>query len=108
MMEENLERVFARDPYDQMGGYVKRCRGLNVYCKLENDKGTRIQEIFAEGKPLVPGAEYQVAFVTEQGVPNRYGRQRTDLNIKATLALRNYIATNTPVTPDLRGSLVIV
>ncbi len=36
MMEENLERTFSRDPYKQMGGFVKRCRGLNVYFKIEN------------------------------------------------------------------------
>ena len=34
MLEENLERTFARDPYGQMGGYVKRSLGLNVYLKI--------------------------------------------------------------------------
>jgi 2',3'-cyclic-nucleotide 2'-phosphodiesterase (5'-nucleotidase family) len=34
MMEENLERTFSRDPYQQMGGYVKRCMGVNLYCKI--------------------------------------------------------------------------
>jgi len=33
MMEENLEHTFSRDPYSQMGGYVKRCSGVNVYFK---------------------------------------------------------------------------
>ena len=28
MLEENLERTFAADPYAQMGGYAKRCLGL--------------------------------------------------------------------------------
>ena len=27
MLEENLEHAFARDPYHQMGGYVKRLLG---------------------------------------------------------------------------------
>lgn len=39
MMEENLERTFSADPYAQMGGYVKRCRGVNIYAKIENQKG---------------------------------------------------------------------
>ena len=34
MLEENLERTFSCDPYQQMGGYVKRCLGLNVYFKI--------------------------------------------------------------------------
>ena len=29
MLEENLERTFAADPYAQMGGYAKRCLGLD-------------------------------------------------------------------------------
>src|SRR3546814_15290483 len=29
MIEENLERTFAAEPYDQMGGYIKRIRGVD-------------------------------------------------------------------------------
>ncbi len=52
MMEENLERTFSADPYRQMGGYVKRCLGLNLYFKIENPPGERIQAFFVQGKPL--------------------------------------------------------
>lgn len=44
MLEENLERTFSCDPYEQMGGSVKRCLGLNVYFKIENPSGNRIQK----------------------------------------------------------------
>ncbi len=47
MLEENLERTFSCDPYNQMGGYVKRCLGLNIYFKIENPSGRRIQKLFA-------------------------------------------------------------
>ena len=30
MLEENLERTFASDPYEQMGGYIKRMRGVRL------------------------------------------------------------------------------
>lgn len=43
MLEENLERTFAEDPYDQMGGYVKRALGLTAFVKIENPNGERIQ-----------------------------------------------------------------
>src|SRR3546814_2766490 len=39
MIEENLERTFAADPYDQMGGYIKRMRGVDLAFKAENPKG---------------------------------------------------------------------
>ena len=41
LLEENLEPTFAADPFDQMGGYVKRCRSLNLYIKVENPRGRR-------------------------------------------------------------------
>ncbi|MFW5979952.1 MAG: hypothetical protein ACOCQ2_01155 [Halanaerobiales bacterium] len=51
MMEENLESIFARDPYRQMGGYVKISAGINLYFKIENPFGQKIQRLFCtEGK----------------------------------------------------------
>ncbi|NLA38066.1 MAG: bifunctional metallophosphatase/5'-nucleotidase [Methanomicrobiales archaeon] len=107
MMEENLERTFAWDPYDQMGGYVKRCMGINLYCKLENAPGLRIQEFFVEGKRLDPDAVYRAVFVTGQGVPEGYGKGREDLDTSAIEALERYLARE-PVTADLRGNVVAI
>jgi len=107
MMEENLERTFARDPYNQMGGYVKRCMGVNLYCKLENPPGFRIQEFFAGGERLDPDAVYRAAFVTGQGVPANYGANREDLDLRAVEALERYLAGG-PVSADLRGSVVAI
>ncbi|NEW84719.1 MAG: bifunctional metallophosphatase/5'-nucleotidase, partial [Mariniphaga sp.] len=76
MLEENLERTFSCDPYKQMGGYVKRCLGLNVYFKMENPAGQRIQKIFIGKEEAKPDQYYTAAFVTMQGVPEKYGRNR--------------------------------
>jgi len=76
MLEENLERTFSCDPYKQMGGYVKRCLGLNVYFKIENSSGNRIQKLFIGNKEVQPDRYYTAAFVTMQGVPPKYGRYR--------------------------------
>ncbi len=107
MMEENLERTFARDPYDQMGGYVKRCMGVNLYCKLENAPGLRIQEFFAGGRRLDPEAVYRAALVTEQDVPTGYGREREILDTGMIEALERYLAQG-PISADLRGSVVAI
>jgi 2',3'-cyclic-nucleotide 2'-phosphodiesterase (5'-nucleotidase family) len=55
MFEENLELTLAADPYQQMGGYVKRCLGLKLYVKFENPPGSRIQQFFvgAEGLAML-------------------------------------------------------
>jgi S-sulfosulfanyl-L-cysteine sulfohydrolase len=58
------------DPWS-MGGYVKRSLGFNVYIKIENPPGQRIQQVFVGDEPLQPGRYYPTAFVTEQGVAHK-------------------------------------
>lgn len=52
MIEENLEHTFSREPFAQMGGYVKRCAGMKTFFKIENPKGSRVQEIFVGTKRI--------------------------------------------------------
>ena len=90
MMEENLERTFSADPFRQMGGYLKRFRGLTIYGKLENPAGHRIEHIFTQEGEMHAAGSYEVAFVTAQGVPEQFGRNRRDMPTKAIAALRNH------------------
>lgn len=108
MMEENLERTFACDPYQQMGGYVKRCLGVNIYIKVENKPGLRIQRFFVDGELLDPERSYTCAFITEQGVPAKYGSNRRHLEIHAIEALERYLARHDPANANLHGSVVAV
>ena len=88
MIEENLERTFAANPYDQMGGYLKRMRGVGLAFKAESPSGQRIERLFLEGRPAVEDAQYAVAFITDQGVPAKFGKNRRQLPIDAIAALR--------------------
>lgn len=108
MMEENLEHTFARDPYEQMGGYVKRALGIKAYVKLENPAGERLQELFVGDKPLERDRSYRAAFVTEQGVPRKYGTDRQKLDVDAITALRRYLRAHDPAEAELRGTVVVV
>jgi len=108
MLEENLERTFACDPYRQMGGYVKRCLGLTVYFKIENPAGLRIQEIFVGNEEIQDDKYYTAAFVTMQGVPQKFGRNRGNMPERAIVAMRKYLAKHRPVSAELRGTFVAV
>jgi 2',3'-cyclic-nucleotide 2'-phosphodiesterase (5'-nucleotidase family) len=108
MLEQNLERTFAHDPWDQMGGYVKRCLGLNCYFKPENPRGTRIEELFVEGRHVRDEDEFDVAFVTEQGVPAQFGSQREETDTSAIDALREYISRQRTVEAPERGTFVAI
>jgi 2',3'-cyclic-nucleotide 2'-phosphodiesterase (5'-nucleotidase family) len=108
MLEENLERTFASDPYEQMGGYIKRGLGLTVYLKIENPVGQRIQEVFIGNEPLELNRTYHAAFVTEQGVSKKYGRERSEMNIHAVEAMQAYLKKNNPMSAELLGTYVPV
>ena len=91
MMEENLESVFSPDPFKQMGGYVKRCFGVNLYVKIENPKAHRVQKFFVNGRVLDPAARYHVASLTSQSVPTKFGSNRLELRVDPIGAMRDYL-----------------
>lgn len=108
MIEDNLEHTLAADPYQQMGGYVKRCLGLTLYVKFENPAGSRIQQCFIGSEALRRDGVYTAAFVTTQGVGKRYGRNRRDLELHAIDALKRYCAAHPSGNADLRGTVIAV
>jgi 2',3'-cyclic-nucleotide 2'-phosphodiesterase (5'-nucleotidase family) len=108
MLEENLERTFSCDAYNQMGGYLKRCLGLNVYFKIENPSGLRIQKLFVGSEEIQADKYYSAAFVTMQGVPPKYGRNRLNQSIRIIDAMRKYLANHRPVHAELRGTYIAV
>lgn len=94
MLEENLERTFSAEPMRQMGGYVKRCNGLRILMRIENPPGYRIQEIYFQGRHLQKDKVYKVAFLTEQGVPKKYGKNRTETGSNAIKVMTYYLENN--------------
>ncbi|MDA7430718.1 5'-nucleotidase C-terminal domain-containing protein [Primorskyibacter aestuariivivens] len=109
MMEENLERTFSCDPFGQMGGYLKRFRGLTLFLKLENPKGQRIVQAFAGSEALDRATAYSVSFITAQGVPMKYGTDRRNLEIYAVTALIDWFS-NADSNIDLMsaGRVIVV
>ncbi|MCW4011384.1 MAG: bifunctional metallophosphatase/5'-nucleotidase [Candidatus Bathyarchaeota archaeon] len=105
MMEQNLEQTFASDPYDQMGGFVKRCLGLNLYFKIENPTGKRITKLFIDGKPVDLNRKYTACYLTEQGVRAGYGSDKRVLDINAVDVLTNYIKDHRVVESPLRNTV---
>jgi 2',3'-cyclic-nucleotide 2'-phosphodiesterase (5'-nucleotidase family) len=108
MLEENLERTFSCDPFQQMGGYVKRCLGLNIYFKIENPPGHRIQKLFAGNEEVQPGQNYTAAFVTSQGVPQKYGSNHENRSERIIDAMRIFLGKHRPLYPELRGTFIAV
>ncbi|MFW6304867.1 MAG: bifunctional metallophosphatase/5'-nucleotidase [Candidatus Saliniplasma sp.] len=106
MLEEDMENTFSADPYKQIGGYLKRCKGIYVYFKIENPPGERIQEFYIVDKKVKMDKNYRAAFITSQGIPEKYGENREDLEITAIEAMKNYLRENSPITIQLDDNMV--
>lgn len=66
ILENNLEMVFAADPFEQKGGYILRSSGLTMTYKPYNPKGNRIQTLYVGGEELDHHATYKVVGGGEQ------------------------------------------
>jgi 2',3'-cyclic-nucleotide 2'-phosphodiesterase (5'-nucleotidase family) len=106
MMEDNLESTFSRDPYRQMGGYVKRLLGVHIYFKIENPYRKRIHEFFVNGQTLDSKKSYRVCCLSSQAIPSHFGSNRRDLRIDAIESLQQYFKANSPVHAMLKGTIV--
>lgn len=94
MLEENFERTFSANPMKQMGGHCKRYLGLQIKFHIENPCGYRIEEIYFRDDHLKMEKVYRTAYITEQGVPDKYGQNRKHLDITAVQALISYFNAN--------------
>lgn len=108
LFEQNIEATFACDPWEQRGGYLKRCRGVELLLKLENPVGRRIQQLTVGGERLRDEDTVNAAFLGEQAVPPEAGRDRRTAGISAVEALAQFVRAQTTVTPALQGNIKIV
>ena len=51
---------------------------------------------------------HSAAFVTMQGVPQKYGQNRLNQSKRIIDAMRKYLAKNRPVRAELRGTYIAV
>ncbi len=108
LFEKNLEATVACDPWQQRGGYLKRCRGIEMLLKLENAAGQRVQQLTVGGKGLGGNDTVEAAVLGEQAVPAGIGSERRTLGIGAVAALERYVREQKTVTPALRGDIKVV
>lgn len=106
MLEENMESTFSSDPFRQMGGYVKRADGIRVFFKIENPPMQRIHKIFVGEEEARPDTIYRAAFITEQGVPGKYGHNRQTHDDRTVDILRAHLKKTGPLEIDLQDAFV--
>lgn len=108
MLEENLHQVFAGDPFEQVGGAVKRSLGLNAYIRPENPRGHRLCELFINGEKVEPARSSRFVSATTQAVPEKFVEKQEELGLTAIGMLRRYFAEEGPVAAPLRNTFVAI
>src|SRR5690625_6278820 len=108
MIEKNIENNYSTNPYNQMGGYLKRALGLKVFFKVENPKGHRIQTLLIKGEPVDLDKHYSDSYVKNQGVPNKYGENHKNLEVHVIEAMRNFIKEKEVYNAELFGTFEII
>lgn len=104
LLEENLESTFSQNAEKQMGGYTKRAMGIRVYFKIENPPMHRIHKLFIGEEEAQPGKVYRAAFITEQGVPVKYGQNRQQYGEKTIDLLQSFLRKNGPIEVPILGT----
>ncbi|PSR33802.1 MAG: bifunctional metallophosphatase/5'-nucleotidase [Sulfobacillus benefaciens] len=95
-LEQNLESVFADNPFSQKGGYVVRSSGLLMAFKSYNPKGSRIEYLAVNNKEVTPSGRYQVASAGPQGLKG-VETAKNYLGISAHDVIESYFKQHRPV-----------
>jgi pyruvate-formate lyase len=75
---------------------------------MENPSGNRIQNIFVGNEEIHADKYYSTVFVTLQGVPQKFGRNRKNRPERIIDVMRTYLASHHPLYAELRGTFIAV
>ena len=82
--------------------------GTKCVLQDRSPPGFRIQKLFVGNEEIQADKYYSAAFVTMQGVPQKYGRNRKNKSEGIIDAMRKYLAKHHPVRAELRGTFVAI
>lgn len=69
-----------------MGGFVKHCRDPNMYFKMEDPTGHRIEELLVAGSGVSSVRGYRAAMLGVQGVPTKCGSAGQSAGVERNIA----------------------
>jgi len=111
-LEKELNNVFAKDASKRFGGWVIKFRGMEIEFLAFGEEGQRVQKALIHGKPIDPDRVYSICACERDGDPDdmlcRFKGVMETENTAYTLhqAMKNYLATNSPVSPTPPKSAV--
>lgn len=113
-LEKELNNVFAKDASKRFGGWVIKFKGMKISFKAYEEMGKRIQSIEVAGKTIEIDKEYSICACERDGDPAdmlcRIRNVKDAKNTEHTLhsVMKDYLFQNSPVTPTLPNSAIIL
>ncbi len=106
-LEKEMHNVFAKDASERFGGWVIKFKGMKVTFNAFGEKGKRVQTVEVGNTALDLNKMYKICACERDGDPSDMLCRMTNVtnanNTHHTLhsVMRDYLATNSPVTPVL-------
>ena len=104
-LEKELHNVFAKDASERFGGWVIKFKGMKVTFNAFAEKGKRVQTVSVVNSPLELGKMYKICACERDGDASdmlcRIRNVANAINTNNTLhsVMKEYLASNSPVTP---------
>jgi S-sulfosulfanyl-L-cysteine sulfohydrolase len=104
-LEKELNNVFAKDASKRFGGWVIKFKGMEVTFKAFAEMGERVQDMKIGGKPVDLSRTYKICACERDGDPDdmlcriKGVKQAKNTAFTLHVAMKNYLAANSPVTP---------
>jgi S-sulfosulfanyl-L-cysteine sulfohydrolase len=104
-LENEMELVFARDPFSLSGGWGPRPAGMTVRFEARANNGSRIRNVLIDRAPLDRAADYTLGGCERDGEPLdvicRLRGVRQAIYVAGTVhsALRAYLKGHSPISP---------
>jgi len=105
-LENEMELVFARDPFSLSGGWGPRPAGMTVRFEARANNGSRIRNVLVNGVALDPAADYTLGGCERDGesldLICRLRGVRQGVYVSGTVhsALRAYLKEHSPISPQ--------
>lgn len=106
-LENELNNVFAKEASQRFGGWLIKFKGMKMSFYAFGEKGKRIKDVTVGDKPLDLNQTYSVCACERDGDPIdmlcRIKNVAEGKNTPYTLhsVMRDYLAANSPVSPEL-------
>ena len=113
-LENELNNVFAKDASKRLGGWLVKFKGMKVEFKAFEEMDNRVKKVTINGEKLDAEKMYVVSACEREGDPENMLCRITDVkqgaNTSYTLhqVMKEYLASNSPVTPKPEGNAIIL